>query len=109
MKIMNVSLPSFEEQKNEVELSLARTIVTHLEQQKIAFEESQAIAQYILDGMHTATTPAQLLSFMQTLSAKWPMFESVAGLYRLKVKDELQTEDELQETKAALQALGGTA
>lgn len=104
---MNVSLPSYEEQKNEIELSLARTILTQLEQDKISYEQSQEMARYILDGMETATNPQTLLTFLQTLSAKWQMFESTVGLYRLKVKDEIETKDELQQAQQELQALGG--
>ncbi len=104
---MNVSLPSYGEQKNEIELSLARTILTQLEQQKISYEESQDIARFILAGVDNAPDHQSLLSFLQTLVAKWPVFESTYGLYRLKVKDELETQQELKDTQSALAQMKG--
>lgn len=91
----------FESQKNGIELSLARTLLTQLQKKTMTFEKCQSIAKDILEGMNTTTNPHELLEFLQVISREYPIFETAYGFYKLRINDE----EKMQQTKNNLQTV----
>lgn len=98
---------NFAEQKNEIEVSLARTILTQLDKKAVTFDQAQEMARFILSQIDTINNIDQMSSFLQNLSKKWPVFESTAGFYKLRAIEARQTEGKIQELTSSLQTGGG--
>lgn len=105
---MDFNKEEFEAQKKEIELSIIRTVLTQLEKQTITYDQSREIARYILLHIDEVNTSEQLLTFLQALALKWNIFESLKGLYRLKVGELVQTQEMLEETKDKLEEITGS-
>lgn len=91
--------------KNEVEVSLTRTLLTQIENGGIPYEDAQSIARYILLHIDKVATHNDLLVFIQGLTAKWQMFESLLGLYKMKIKATEETNVQLEAVHDKLSAL----
>ncbi|HLD01296.1 MAG TPA: hypothetical protein VJC10_00305 [Patescibacteria group bacterium] len=96
---------SFAKQKKDIELSLARTMLTFIEKGTYTYEQSQEIARFILREIGLAKTPEQVLSFLEKLTLKWPVFENLRGLYRIKVKDVANSRKRMGEVSQSLASL----
>lgn len=105
---MNQQLQDFPALKNELELSLARTILTQLDTGAITHGQSQQISQYILARIDEAVDPQGILLFLQDLSQKWNMFETLFNFFKIKVADTQQTDVKLEEVKQNLSVLNNT-
>lgn len=78
---------TFLDKKNQIELSLARTILTQLEKKAISFEKAQEIAGFINLYVDDIRNPSQLTSFLRDLSLQWNMFETVYQFYNIHEGD----------------------
>lgn len=100
--------PDFVVQKKEIELSLARTILTQLESKAITYQQSQEIAKFIVLHINNTSNTQQLLAFLQSLALKWNFFQGIYDLYRLKAGEIVKTHKELEETKEKLSTITNT-
>lgn len=71
--------------KNEIELSLARTLVTKIEKKIITFDKGQEIARFIVDKLDSLKTPKKLSHFLQELSDQWDIFSTTHAFYKLRL------------------------
>lgn len=76
------------DQKNEIELSLARTILTQLEKKTISFSQAQTMARFIVERIDDATTEDTLIRFLQTLAKQWEIFSTTYEFYKIHSNDE---------------------
>jgi len=83
-----VQLENFEEQKREIELSLARILLTQLQKKTITFEECQEIAKYILEGIPVVGNSEELLEFLKIISQQFSIFETTYGFYKCRIDDD---------------------
>ena len=96
---MAMLVSDFEANKKEIEVSLTRTILTQLDKENITSLEAQEMARYILGEIDIADTMDKMLFFLQTLSKRWPVFESIAGFYKIRVKEAKEAESKANEIK----------
>lgn len=99
---MHYATHSFEDQKNEIGLSVTRTILTQLEKNLIPFAQGQEMARFVLDGIDKTGTPDELLAFLEQLTKKWDLFATVYELFKLRLREQAQIEKSLQQTQEAL-------
>lgn len=99
---MHYAAHSFEDQKNEIGLSVARTILTQLEKNLIPFDDGKTMSRFVLDGIDKATNADELLAFLQKLTGKWDLFATVYELFRLRLREQAQIEASLKQTQEAL-------
>jgi len=99
---MHYATHSFVDQKNEIGLSVTRTILTQVEKKLISFEQSQEMAQYVLGGIDKTTTAQALLEFLQKLTEKWDLFATIYELFRLRLREQAQIEHSLKQAQDAL-------
>lgn len=78
----NTAIPLDDTQKKSVQTTLATMLITALEQRKITVPEMQEIANYILDSFEKIQTNAQMMSFLEELKGKWPIFMSAYTIYK---------------------------
>lgn len=98
---------SFENQKKEIELSLARILLTQLQKKTFTFQESQKIANYLLEGLDSVENSDQLLEFLKIISKEFPVFGTTYGFYKLRREEEIKMQHSLSSVKNNLQSLGG--
>jgi len=99
---MDQNTNNFDSEIKEIELSLSRVILTQLEKGTIAYDQSREIAQYILSQIDDIKNSNQLLIFLQNLNQKWIFFESTYGLYKLRMNDEIKTNQKIEEVNEKL-------
>ncbi len=99
---MNLIADDFQRHKEEIELSLARTIYTQLDKDTLSYDQCREIAQFVLERIDEVNDETSLMVFLEELSIKWPLFESLKGLVRLKVSDASETAKKLQQAKDQL-------
>lgn len=97
----------FEKKKKEIELELAKTILTLVEAQKITFAQSQEIARYILSRMEEVRTIQDLILLLSEVSGKWEGFKEIYELRSMRVGDTMQTKEKLEEVKSQLISMMG--
>lgn len=102
---MNQNLQDFNRQKDEVELSLARTVLTQIEKENLSYSESQEIAKEILSQIDDIKETRQLLIFLRTLSQRWKIFENLFELYKLKMNEIKVKNEKLEEAKEQLSTI----
>lgn len=89
--------------KKEIEASMARTVYTLLAKETEAdYRQARDISQFILARIEDINDHAQMLTFLEELATKWPMFESLRGLVRMKVSDVSQSQEKLKQAQASL-------
>lgn len=99
---MHYATHNFEDQKNEIGLSVTRTILTQLEKDLLPFEEGKQMAAYVLEGIDKTTTADELLQFLQKLTEKWDLFATIYELFKLRLREQAQIEESLRQTQEAL-------
>ncbi len=80
---IDVHMSNFEAQKKEIELSLARTILTKIEKKIITFKEGQEIARFIVDRLDNVRGEEKFLVFLNDLAKQWDIFATTRDLYRI--------------------------
>jgi len=99
---MDQNANTLDSEIKEIELSLSRVILTQLEKGTITHDQSRKIAQYILSQIDDIKNSSQLLIFLQNLNQKWIFFESTYGLYKLRMNDEIKTNQKIEEVNEKL-------
>lgn len=99
-------MSNFEEQKNQIEVSLARILLTQLQKKTLAFKKCQEIASYLLEGLDSVKNSDQLLEFLQIISKEFPVFGTTYGFYKLRREEEIKIQHSLSNVKNNLQSLG---
>ncbi len=77
---------SFGAYKDKIGTRIAGILGESLSQGTITEDQSDEIANYILENIDLATTNSELFTFIENLSAKWPIFSSI-----LTSSDQAQT------------------
>lgn len=86
---MQHQLPdNFVSNKKEIELSLARTLLTQIEKKSFTFKKAQEIARFIVDKLDNLTTPKKLLDFLHGLSTRWVIFFTTYEFYKMRLAQE---------------------
>ena len=96
---MSFPVHSLAEQKREVEKSLARTTLTQIEKGTISFAQGQEIANFILQKIDQITTEEELVSFVYEMSEKWPIFDTIKEVVRLRMNESKEVEKQLQKAR----------
>lgn len=78
----------FSGQKKEIELSLARTILTQLDKRVITFEQASEIARHIVSKLESATDEKKLLDLLQEIAKRWDIFSTTHGFYKMRLHEE---------------------
>jgi len=99
---MHYATHSFEDQKNEIGLSVTRTILTQLEKNLIPFAQGQEMARYVLDGIDKTANADELLAFLGKLTKRWDLFATIYELFKLRLREQAQIEASLRQTQEAL-------
>lgn len=97
----------FKREKEEVELSLARTIYTQLEQGTLPYKDAQKIAQFVLSRAEKIKNREQLFLMLDEMAKQWPIFETIRGLFKLKMADQQKTQEGLSNAKQILSSMTG--
>lgn len=98
---MHYAAHSYEDQKKEIELSIARTIVTQVKNGNLTFEIGQEIAKYTLAHIDTTKTQEDLVLFLEDLSKKWDVFATLHELFRGRMNEVKKVEEQLASTHKA--------
>ena len=69
-------------QKKTIQTTLTTMLISALEQRKITVSEMQETANYILDSFPAITTNSEMITFLEGLKSKWPIFMSAYSLYK---------------------------
>jgi hypothetical protein len=69
--------PTFQAYKEKIEMRIAGILSESLSKGIITADQSDEMATYILDNIDLTTTSSDLLTFVENLSAKWPIFNSI--------------------------------
>lgn len=101
---MHYAAHSYEDQKKEIELSIARTIVTQVKNGNIEFATGQQIAQYTLEHIDTTKTGEDLVMFLGDLAKKWPIFATLHELFKVRMNETKHIEEQLATTHKAFAA-----
>lgn len=80
---MALNFGNFETQKKEIELSLARTLLTKCNKEQITFKQMQEIAGYIRLYIDDIRSARQMVSFLKDLSSQWDIFKTLYEFYKL--------------------------
>jgi len=94
---MDNSAPFTEEDKNNMYNLLVDTLLAGLETGSASHEDAQESSGFILDNLEKITNHQELLSFLETISDRWPVYHDVL----LKVKEEHQTNQDQQKIEEA--------
>jgi hypothetical protein len=70
-------MDQFEAYKNKIELRIAGILQEKLSNGIINADQSDEMATYILDNIDFTKTNSELLTFVENLSAKWPIFNTI--------------------------------
>jgi hypothetical protein len=63
--------------KNQLELRIAKILSEALSKGVISADQSDEMATYILNNIDLAKTNGELFAFIESLSVKWPIFNSI--------------------------------
>lgn len=99
---MHYAAHSFDDQKNEIGMSLARTVLTQLEKDLIPFAQGQEMSRFVLEGIDKTTNADELLVFLEKLTKKWDLFATIHELFKLRLREQAQIEASLRQTQDAL-------
>jgi hypothetical protein len=69
--------PTFQAYKEKIEMRIAGILSESLSKGIINADQSDEMATYILGNIDLTTTNSDLLTFVESLSAKWPIFNSI--------------------------------
>jgi hypothetical protein len=67
----------FQAYKDKIEMRIAGILSDSLAKKIINIDESDEMATYILENIDLAKTNGELLTFVENLSAKWPIFSTI--------------------------------
>lgn len=81
---------------------LAEVMLSSVENGTLSFEDGQISSQYILNQFDNLKTYPDLISFLQDLSVKWPIYSSVLT-YLLSLEQEHKDEKKLDKIEEELQ------
>lgn len=99
---MDENKTTFEQEKQNLEISLARTIYTQLDQKALSYDEATEISRDILLKIDDVTNKEEMMSFLEELTQKWKIFGTINDLLKLKTTDSLQTAEKLEDVKEDL-------
>lgn len=77
-----------EEFREKIYKELAEVMLHGLESGQVSVEDSKKLSIFVLDRMDNLKTYGELVSFLQELVNKWPVFKTVS----LQLQDDLQDE-----------------
>ena len=83
---------SFADHKKNLERMIIDTMTNSLEKQKLAESELQTISKFVLEHIDRINNHQQLVSFVDQLSAKWPIFLTIDQIERGEEKKFTETE-----------------
>lgn len=69
--------PAYEAYKNKIGARVTKIMGESLLQRIITEEQAREISDYLLENIDLAKTNSELLTFIESLSAKWPIFNSI--------------------------------
>src|SRR3989344_6534746 len=81
------SLDVSDEHKKEIEAKIVEDIVFGLESNKISETDLPRIADFVLGKIDNIQNHEELVSFLNELSEKWPVFDNLEEVERGEVKD----------------------
>lgn len=102
---MDYSQKDFLNKKKEIELSLARTILTQVEKRAITFDKAREMARFIVDRLEGLTTPKKLADFLSDLSEKWNVFGTLYEFYKMRLEEEKELSNFIKHKGKSLASL----
>lgn len=69
--------PTVQAYKDKIGMRIAGILSESLSKGVITADQSDEMATYILENINLTTTNSELLTFIENLSAKWPIFSSI--------------------------------
>ena len=80
------------EHKDHILNQIVETAITALENDTLAEDQLQVIANYTLSAIDTITTGEQMVTFLSGLSEKWPLFASIEQLEKAQTQEKVESE-----------------
>lgn len=100
---MDNSIQNFEEEKNKLYNDLLGATLGAIETNTLSFEEGQEVSIFVLANLEPISSKEALLSFLDELTKKWPVFNNACLSYKesaSKIADQqeiTQAREQLQE------------
>ncbi len=85
--------------KDALAQSLLNVILAALENKEIDESELRFVSRAIIAGLKTAQTSADILTFLQNLALKWPIFKESVDTFQSKLKASLEKQTALEALK----------
>jgi hypothetical protein len=73
----NLAMDPFQAYKDKIETRIAQILSDSLSKKIINIDDSDEMATYILENIDLTKTNEDLLAFVENLSAKWPIFNTI--------------------------------
>ena len=73
----NLSMDPYQAYKDKIGTRIAGILAESLSQGTITEDQSDEIANYVLENIDLAKTNSELFTFIENLSAKWSIFNSI--------------------------------